>query len=402
MLNVEEARERLLGMAPDPRVESVPLEAALGRALAVPDIEAPIDVPPFANSAMDGFAVRAEDLPGRLRLVGEIVAGAGVLTSVEPGSAVRISTGAPLPPGADTVVPIEKASESDGVVEFGEPIPVGSDVRAAGHDTKAGDAIHLPSPLTPAGIGVLASLGLSHIDVRARPRVAILSSGDELVTPGTSLQAGQIHDANAPSLAAAVAEAGGEPIVRGRVGDDPARVARALTDAADAADIVLTSGGVSVGRHDHVRAAIEQLGRLDFWRVAMQPGKPLAVGVVNGRLVIGLPGNPVSALVVTELLVRPLIRTVLGLEGDGRLHLQAALDQDIRKDPERAAYLRVRVRQTDAGWGARPAGGQLSSQLRALAAANGLLVVPQGEPAGRAGHKYDTILLGELDPAEKS
>jgi molybdopterin molybdotransferase len=400
VLSIEEARERLLGMGPDPRVEMVPLGNALGRAPAAPFIEAPIDVPPFTNSAMDGFAVRAADLPGRLRVTGEVAAGAGALTSVEPGTAVRISTGAPLPPGADAVVPIEKAAESDGVVEVTESIPPGADVRAAGHDTRAGDEVHLPNPLTPAGIGVLASLGLDRVDVRARPRIAILSSGDELVAPGTSLQAGQIHDANAPSLAAAVIEAGGEPILRGHVGDDPTRVGQALTDAADSADIVLTSGGVSVGRHDHIRAAIEQLGRLDFWRIAMQPGKPLAVGIVDGRLVIGLPGNPVSALVVAELLVRPLIRSVLGLAGDGRIHVHAVLDEDIRKDPERAAYLRVRVRQTDAGWAARPAGGQLSSQLRALAAANGLLVVPRGETAGRGGQQYETILLGEPDPAE--
>lgn len=400
MLSLEEARERLLSMAPKPRVETVALIDALGRAPAAPVIEARIDVPPFTNSAMDGFAVRAADLPGRLRVAGEVVAGAGALTSVEPGTAVRISTGAPLPPGADTVVPIERAAESDGIVEVTEPIQTGADVRAAGHDTRADDEVHLPNPLTPAGIGTLASLGVAQVEVRARPRIAILSSGDELVAPGTSLQFGHIHDANAPSLAAAVTEAGGEPMLRGQVGDDPANVRRALTDAAEAADIVLTSGGVSVGRHDHIRDAIEQLGRLDFWRIAMQPGKPLAVGVVNGRVMIGLPGNPVSALVVTELLVRPLIRSVLGLAGDGRIHVHAALDEDMRKDPERAAYLRVRVRQTDAGWAARPAGGQLSSQLRALAAANGLLIVLPGEPAGRAGHQYETILLGEPDSRE--
>jgi molybdopterin molybdotransferase len=349
---------------------------------------------------MDGFAVRAADLPGRLRVIGEVAAGADALISVQQGTSVRISTGAPLPPGADTIVPIERATESDDAIDVTDRVPLGSDIRAAGHDTKAGETVHLPNPLTPAGIGVLASLGVAEVAVRARPGVAILSSGDELVPPGTSLEPGQIHDANAPSLAAAVTEAGGDPILRGHVGDDPAAVTHALTDAAEMADIVLTSGGVSVGRHDHIRAAIEQLGQLDFWRIAMQPGKPLAVGAVNGRPVIGLPGNPVSALVVTELLVRPLIRSVLGLAGDGRLHVEAVLDEDQRKDPERAAYIRVRVRQTDAGWAARPAGGQLSSQLRALAAANGLLVIPRGEPAGRAGHRYATILLGEADTAE--
>ena len=400
MLSVEEARKRLLGMAPEPRVETVPLVDALGRALAVALIHAPIDVPPFANAAMDGFAVRAADLPGRLRVAGEVAAGAAEWLSVKPGAAIRISTGAPLPPGADTVVALERVPEDDEFVDVTEPIPAGSDVRATGHDTRAGEAVHLPNPLTPAGIGVLASLGVAEIAVWARPRVAILSSGEELVAPGMSLQPGQIYDANAPSVAAAVSEAGGEPILRGRVGDDRDAVVQGLTEAAADADIVLTSGGVSVGRHDHVRGAIERLGRLDFWRIAMQPGKPIAVGVVNGRTVIGLPGNPVSALVVTELLVRPLIRAALGLAGDGRLHAQAVLDEDLRKDPERTAYLRVRVRQTDAGWAARPAGGQLSSQLRALAAANGLLVVPEGEPAGRAGHRYETILLGEPDPAE--
>jgi molybdopterin molybdotransferase len=400
VLSVGEARERLLGMAPEPRVETVQLADALDRTLDVAVIQAPIDVPPFSNSAMDGFAVRAADLPGRLPVIGEVVAGAREWPSVQPGAAIRISTGAPLPPGADTVVPLERAAETDGVIEVTEPIPAGSDVRAAGHDTRAGEAVQLPNPLTPAGIGVLASLGVAEVLVRARPRVAILSSGEELITPGHALEPGQIYDANALSLAAAITEAGGEPILRAHVGDDPADVARALTDASAVADVVLTSGGVSVGRHDHIRGVIERLGRLDFWRIAMQPGKPLAVGVVNGRTVIGLPGNPVSALVVTELLVRPFIRAALGLAGDGRLHVMALLDEDLRKDPERAAYLRVRVRQTDAGWAARPAGGQLSSQLRALAAANGLLVVPAGETAGRAGHPYETILLGEPDPAE--
>jgi molybdopterin molybdotransferase len=304
-----------------------------------------------------------------------------------------------MPPGADTVVPIERAPDTDdgSWVEVREAVPVGADVRGAGHDTRAGDAIPLPRPLTPAGIGVLASLGLAEVEVVARPVVAVLSSGDELTAPGHALEAGHIYDANAPALTAAIREAGGEPREPARVGDDAAAIERALADVARTADLVLTSGGVSVGSHDHVRDAIERLGRLDFWRIAMQPGKPLAVGEIEGRLVIGLPGNPVSALVVTELLVRPLIRAVLGLPGDGREHAPATLDVDLRKDPERDAYLRVRVRRTGSDWAAAPAGGQLSSQLRALAAANGLLLVPRGEPAGRAGTAYDTILLGEPD-----
>jgi molybdopterin molybdotransferase len=397
VITLEEASSRLVGMAPPSRTESVPLTGALGRVPANQIISAPVDVPPFANSAMDGYAVRAADLPGTLRLVGEVAAGVADLPLVSPGTAVRISTGAPLPPGADTVVPIERATESGGEVQIRETVMAGADVRAAGHDIHLGDAVAIPAPLTPAAIGVLGALGIAEIEVRVPPRVAIVSSGDELTDPGTPLPPGHIYDANAPALAAAVSESGGEPLLQPRAPDEPQAVEAALRTAAADADIVITSGGVSVGRHDHIRDAISRLGELDFWRIAVQPGKPLAVGRIEGRMVIGLPGNPVSALVVTELLVRPLLRAMLGLAGDGRQHVTAVLDADVSKDPERAAYLRVRVRRTDAGWAATPAGGQLSSQLRALADANGLLAVPGGEAAGRAGVAYDTILIGEPD-----
>jgi molybdopterin molybdotransferase len=399
VIPVEEARDRLIALAPRASIERVPIATALGRVPAARTVTAEHDVPPFANSAMDGFAVRAADLPGRLRIVGESAAGSGELPEVDRGTAMRISTGAPMPPGADTVVPIEEATDAGAEVTIPAPATTGQHVREAGHDTRAGDEVRLPAPLTPAGIGVLASLGHGDIEVVARPRVAILSSGAELVDPGQALEAGQIYDANAPALVAAIHDAGGEPIARPRIADDPTAVDAALGEAVQAADLVVTSGGVSVGAHDHVRDAIERLGRLDFWRIAMQPGKPLAVGEVEGRLVIGLPGNPVSALVVTELLVRPLLRAVLGLPGDGRRHVSALLEDDVAKDPDRTAYLRVALRQTDAGWSARPAGGQLSSQLRALAAADGLLAVPAGEPAGRAGASYDTIVLTDATDA---
>jgi molybdopterin molybdotransferase len=393
VIPVEEARDRLLALAPSSRTERVLLAASLGRVPASATVIAPVDVPPFANSAMDGFAVRSADLPGQLRVAGEVMAGDDQLPEVVPGTAVRISTGAPVPPGADTVVPIEQVTDAGAEVDIPEAVPAGTHVRGAGHDTRAGEEVALPVPLTPAGIGVLASLGIGEMDVVARPRVAIVSSGDELISPGERLAAGKIYDANAPALAAAIAEAGGEPLVLPRVADDPDAVETALRSAADDAELLMTSGGVSVGAHDHVRDAIERRGRLDFWRIAMQPGKPLAVGQIGQTVVIGLPGNPVSALVVTELLVRPLIRAILGLPGDGRRHVSASLDEEVGKDPARAAYLRVTLRRTDPGWSARPAGGQLSSQLRALAASDGLLVVPAGEPAGRAGASYDTILL---------
>jgi molybdopterin molybdotransferase len=393
VIHVEEARARLAALAPAPRIETVSLKESIGRVPAARSITAEHDVPPFANSAMDGFAVRSGDLPGRLRIIGESAAGAAQMPEVASGTALRISTGAPIPPGADTVVPIEEATDAGAEVDIPAPAPAGQHVRTAGHDTRAGDVVSLPASLTPAAIGMLASLGRSEVEVLARPRIAVVSSGAELVDPGQPLARGQIHDANGPALAAAISEAGGEPIPLPRIADDPEAVAAALQAAAEAVDMVVTSGGVSVGAHDHVRDAIERLGRLDFWRIAMQPGKPLAVGEVAGRLVIGLPGNPVSALVVTELLVRPLIRAIVGLPGDGRRHVSATLAEDARKDPDRTAYLRVALRGTDTGWAARLAGGQLSSQLRALASADGLLAVPAGEPAGRAGIAYDTILL---------
>lgn len=397
MITLEDAVSRLVAMAPEPRIETASLATAAGRALAVAAVTATLDVPPFANAAMDGFAVRAADVPGRLRIIGEVAAGSEALPGVLPGTAARISTGAPIPPGADAVVPLERATETGDEVQIADSFSPGADIRGAGHDIQAGDVVALPSPLTPAGVGVLGSLGMAEVAVRARPRVAIISSGDELTDPGAPLAPGHIHDANAPALAAAIGEAGGEPMTIPRVGDDPAAVDEALQRAAATADVVLTSGGVSVGRHDHIRDAIGRLGELDFWRIAVQPGKPLAVGRIGDRIVIGLPGNPVSALVMTELVVRPLLRTILGLPGDGRLHVAATLDTDLRKDPDREAFLRVRVRRTDNGWVASPAGGQQSSQLRALADANGLLAVPRGEPTGRAGQTYDTIVIGELD-----
>ena len=201
----------------------------------------------------------------------------------------------------------------------------------------------LAGPLSPAKLAVLASLGLGTVEVRRRPIVAILSTGDELVAPGDALRPGQIHDANGPALAAAVTEAGGEPLPLPRVGDDPEAIERVLRGGAASADLVVTSGGVSVGRHDHVRAVLERHGSLDFWRIAVQPGKPLAVGELAGTTVIGLPGNPVSALVTFELFVRPFVRAMLGLDGDGRARVRAVVSMPIPKDPGRRAFLRVVV-----------------------------------------------------------
>ena len=397
MLSVEEARERMLiGLAPMP-AERLPLDRCLGRVPATFSLQAAIDVPPFDNSAMDGFAVRAVDLPGELRVVGEVAAGAATLLGLEAGTAVRIMTGAPMPPGADTVVPVELATEHAGGVVL-PATPRGEYVRSAGHDTAAGSRVDLPgAPLSPASIAVLATLGMAAFEVRHRPRVAILSTGDELVAPGRPLRPGQIYDANSFALSAAVTEAGGEPLIQPAVPDDPILIEQRVAAAAAGADLLVVSGGVSVGRHDHVRDAIERLGTLDFWRIAVQPGKPLAFGSVAGRPAIGLPGNPVSALVTFELFVRPMLRALLGLAGDGRMRLPVCATQRIDKDPDRRAYLRVRVvSDRDGGLRAEPAGGQGSAQLRPLADANALLIVPEGVRGTEAGTMYEAILVGAV------
>jgi molybdopterin molybdotransferase len=395
MLTHDEALRRLLDVTARTSGERVAIADALGRVLVDPMIRAEIDVPPFANSAMDGFAVRSADAPGSLRIVGESAAGAGSPPAVERGTAVRIMTGAPLPEGGDAVVPLELVDESADAVIV-PPVAAGTHVRGRGHDTAAGDEVCLPRALTPPQLAVLASLGIAEVEVRRRPRVAILSTGDELVAPGEALGPGQIHDANGPALAAAVREAGGVSVPVPRVGDDAEAIERALMGAAASADLVVTSGGVSVGRHDHVRAVLERRGTIDFWRVAVQPGKPLAVGALEGTPVVGLPGNPVSALVTFELFVRPMIRASIGLDGDGRARVRATPTERIGKDRDRRAYLRVVVSAPDGRAVASPAGGQQSSQLRPLAEGNGLLVVPEGEAAAEPGNAYEVVLLGPL------
>jgi molybdopterin molybdotransferase len=396
MRSVEDALDAILASGRLTGTEALPLQRCLGRVPAEPRVVATVAVPPFDNSSMDGFALRAADTPGSLRLVGEVAAGASGLPAVEAGSAVRIMTGAPLPPGADAVAPLEVAEEEGDVLRV-PPVEPAAYVRRAGHDTAAGDAVELAAePMSPGTLAVLASLGIAEVAVRRRPRVAILSTGDELRAPGEVLGPGQIYDANSIALAGAVTEAGGEAVMLPRAADDPSQIEALIRRAAAEADLLVASGGVSVGRHDHVRDVIQGLGQLDFWRIRMQPGKPLAFGRVDGVPAIGLPGNPVSALVTFELFARPLIRRMLGLAGSGRITLRAVACERMAKDPERRAYLRVRLANGADGLEARSAGGQASSQLRPLADANALLIVPEGEPAAEAGRAYDALVLGAI------
>jgi len=397
MLTVDEALARLLDGVRLADGEEVGLAAALGRVPAEPHVAAPIDVPPFANSAMDGYALRAADGGTPRRVVGESRAGGPRAAAVEPGTAVRIMTGAPMPDGTDTVVPIEEAEERAGMVTLATTPSPGAHRRPAGLDVRRGELVPLPrSPITPSGIGLLAAMGIARIEVRRRPRVAILSTGDELRDPGSSLGHGEIYDANAPALAAAVIEAGAEPIMLERARDEPDLIEARVREGADQADLLIVSGGVSVGDHDHVRGVIERLGALDFWRIAVQPGKPLAFGRVGETPVIGLPGNPVSALVTFELFVRPMLRAMVGLTGDGRLRVPVRVSEAISKDPARRAYLRVLVERDFDGNRGTSAGGQGSSQLLPLASANALLIVPEGVPATEPGRSYEALLLGGM------
>lgn len=395
MLTLEDALEQLLAQVGPTSSEHVPLANALGRVPVGAPLVAGHDVPPFANSAMDGYAVLAVGADAERRVIGESRAGGVPPPRVEVGTAVRIMTGAPMPAGADAVIPIEDANEADGWVRFTVTPRSGAHVRAAGHDVARGSGVRLSrQSITSSTVGLLAALGIAEIEVHRRPRVAILSTGDELTPVGASLEPGRIHDANGPALSAAVTECGGEPVVLETAGDDAAMIEERVRDGVGRADLLLVSGGVSVGAHDHVRDVIERLGTLDFWRVAVQPGKPLAFGRVGERPVVGLPGNPVSALVTFELFVRPMLRSMLDLTGDGRLRVRARVDEAIGTDIGRRTYLRVRVEADGDEYRASSAGGQQSSQLLPLASANALLVVPEGVSDTVPGTSYEAILLG--------
>ncbi len=398
MLNVEDALERLLAQVRPMGAERVSLADALGRVPVDAPLMATHDVPPFANSAMDGYAVLSREADAERRVIGESRAGGPVPPAVESGTAVRIMTGAPMPAGADAVIPIEDASEADERVRFTAVPAPGAHVRAAGHDVASGTGVRLlRQPITSSTIGLLAALGIADLEVHRRPRVAILSTGDELQPVSALLEPGRIHDANGPALAAAVTESGGEPVVLEPARDDAAVIEERIGGGVGRADLLLVSGGVSVGARDHVRDVIERLGTLDFWRIAVQPGKPLAFGRVGERPVIGLPGNPVSALVTFELFVRPMLRRMLDLTGDGRLRVRARVDEAIGTDIGRRTFVRVRVEADGDEYRASSAGGQQSSQLLPLASANGLLVVPEGVSDTVPGTFYETIMLGAVE-----
>ena len=395
MISVEEALARLLApLAPVPP-EQVSLADAVGRVLAE-DVASRRTQPPFAVSAMDGYAARADDLgtiPVTLRIVAEIPAGAGFGGRLGPGEAARIFTGAPLPDGADTIVIQEDTERSGDRVEIREGAPRGRYIRRAGLDFAAGEVLlRAPCRLTPRDIGLAAAMNRPWLFVHRRPRVAILSTGDEIVMPGDPIGPHQIVSSNALALSAFVTASGGVPVLVGNAPDDPDAL-RHIAAAARGVDLFVTTGGVSVGEHDLVRAVLSEDGlAIDFWEIAMRPGKPLMFGHYRGTPMVGLPGNPVSTLVCALLFLKPAIDRLSGLSEAPGPPLTARLGAAVKQNDRRQDYLRARlVRAADGVLEAVPFEVQDSSMMRPLASSDCLVVRPPHAPALPAGSEAPII-----------
>jgi molybdopterin molybdotransferase len=391
LIPISEARELVLAAARPLPAEDVALDRALGRVLAE-DVRSPLDVPPFDSSAMDGYALAA-DGAGELRVVGEARAGHPAAARVEPGTAIRISTGAAMPEGADAVVPVERVETDGETVRVPETSP-GDNVRRAGEDVRRDDLVlGAGTPLGPAEIGVLASLGRARVSCAPRPRVALLVTGDELTEPGEELGAGRIFSSNSYALAGQVERAGGELVRRETVPDDAASTRAALEAALSEADLLCVSGGVSVGPHDHVKAALAELGVEErFWGVRLKPGKPTWFGVRDGVLVFGLPGNPVSAMVTFHLFAGPALRALQGAPPAPE-RASAVLDEPVKRNPRREQALRVRLEPGDDGWHAATTGHQGSHVLTSMLGASALALIPAGEGELAAGDRVEVELL---------
>lgn len=374
-------------------VKRLGLREALGLVLSS-DVTAPHDLPPFPNSAMDGYAVRAIDVattPVELPVLESVAAGAVATQEVQPGTAIQIMTGAPMPDGADAVVKVEDTEAIDGAVRILAGVPSGDAVRPAGGDVVAGATVLTSGTrLGPADIGVLASLGVAWPEVAKRPVVGIMSTGDEIVPPETTnLGPGKIRDANRFLLRGVLEEFGAVVVDFGIASDDPAELRRALAHAAQEADVVVSSGGVSMGEYDVVKLVFADVGDVQFHRVAMQPAKPLGFGTVGGKPFFGLPGNPVSVVVAFEQFLRPALLAMMGADRLFRPRVLGALDESVRTDPAKEVFLRTEATYADGSWSARLSGGQSSNVLSALAAANAFAVVPVGMGTVDAGTKLE-------------
>jgi molybdopterin molybdotransferase len=382
-VEIEDARRIVLQSVTPVETIALGLDDALGRVLAE-DVAADRPLPAFDGSAMDGYAVRAADVAGAaggapvaLAVVGESRAGRPSHATLGPGEAIAISTGAMVPAGADAVVRVERTRRDDGAVQVLESVDRGADVRRAGEDVAAAATVLARgTPIGPAELGMLASLGRAEAICARAPRVSVIATGDELLAAGEPPRTGTLHDSNSYSLAALSRRAGACVIRRETVADDPQRTATAIAEAAADSDVVVLCGGVSVGVHDHVRPSLHALGaREGFWGLALKPGHPTWFGTLQGALVFGLPGNPVSAMVTFALLAAPALHALQGASSAGA-RMTAALDDGYRKPAGRAHALRCRVSAHEDGWHARPTGPQGSHMLSSMLAADALAIVP--------------------------
>ena len=404
MLTVEDARERILSRISPLGIERVEIMGALGRVLAEP-IVARATIPPWPNSSMDGYALRAQDTNGEpveLAVVGRIIAGAMPSRALGAGESMRIFTGAPLPEGADAVVPQEDVAASGDRVTVRGRIAPGAYVRPAGEDVRAGDVVVKPGGVIGAAeVGLLATLGYAQVRVYRRPRVAILSTGNELADLGSQPGPAQIPNTNTYSLMAQVIEAGGEPVNVGVAPDQLEAITERVRWGLAASDVLVTSAGVSVGELDLVREALERGGvELHLWQVSMRPGKPITFGTRGDRPVFGLPGNPVSAMVTFELFVRPALRRMAGAEMIDRPRLRARALERIANPGSRRGYLRVTLSAGADGYGARLTGEQGSAILRSMVLADGLAIVGPDTTIA-AGEPVDVIVLRSLEPRSR-
>lgn len=416
-LTVEEARDRILAQVSRMPAEERPLLECLGLVLA-DDVVAGFSIPPADNTAMDGYAVQASSTAGasaehpvELRVIGELAAGYVFDGAVGVAEAVRIMTGAPMPPGADAVVPFEETDEDigrapqesrqlSGTVRVFKEARKGANIRYVAEDIREGQVVlRAGQALGAAQIGVMASLGLPTAPVYRRPVIAIVSTGDEVLEPGTPRRPGTIYDSNSYSVAGLVLEYGGLPRQMGIARDTVEELTALLRKGVAEADMVVTSAGVSRGDYDVVKEVLAREGDIDFWLVKMRPGKPLAFGAFtapDGRHVphLGLPGNPVSSMITFELFGRPAVFRMLGREMTPRPVIEAVCDDRIRMTDERRFYARVRVRRDPDGYHAGLTGPQGSGILMSMSEANGLVIVPEGSPDVQPGDRVQVLLLG--------
>jgi molybdopterin molybdotransferase len=394
LLTLEQAQALVLGRVNALAPEPVPVWEAAGRVTAEP-VQALVDLPPFASSAMDGFAVRAADLPATLPVVERIAAGRPSQRPLEAGEAMGISTGGVVPAGADSIIPIEYVVEHDNAIDVREAVRQGAHVRPRGGDVARGDVVVAAGVrLGPVQIGALAAAGVAGVACARRPRVAILSTGSELARLGEALAPGQIYESNGPMLAAALAAAGADVEALPVVADDESAHRKAL-ERGLTADVLVTSGGVSVGPHDLVRAIEAELGVEEvFWRIAIKPGKPVSFGVRGETLVFGLPGNPLSSLVGCELLVKPALRALQG-QRDPLPRLESGvLATTLQRNDGRDEFVRAQVRLDRDGVVLEPLSGQESHMIARAAAADALVHVPRGAGELAAGSRVTWIRLG--------